>query len=529
MSDKRPIIIDCNSGIDNICAAKLLLGNPHFDIRGICVCHGNSSLDDSVKIIAEFFSGCTGVYAGSAKGLVHSMPRAWQVNKTEKVVEDREYPAVTDTEPAWEFIYRNAVEAGGELELFVAGPLTDIATAVLKYPSVTEYIKCLWYLGGSVKGGNITPCADYNIWQDPHSAEIVFEAGFKKIVMLDSALIKDEGISIGELAADKAGFSDFDMSAIRENTFRGYADTSASAVLACLMSDPESYKSAEMYVLCETQSSSNYGQLIIDWNGRFAHRPNAEIVTRIDAEKLLGDLESFYDQPAEPEEPGDEETGAETVYEPVLEEPQPEENVFSGTEESEEIFETPETENGGEDEIPEEKPMSDLLKELTAEFDSPEETEDEFIFDDDEEDYVLPEMPEEDEPAADVSDSIEHALNMIRNELKDSTLSFEVEEQALKQEAQAETQEYTLYEEEENAAEEVPEIQVPEEHHQIERVDPNEFIEQILREQDEADGSGSLLDDIPEVLKYAEKTSTSSETVFFDLRKYDEENSIDEQ
>ena len=57
----------------------------------------------------------------------------------------------------------------------------------------------------------------------------------------------------------------------------------------------------------------------------------------------------------------------------------------------------------------------------------------------------------------------------------------------------------------------------------------NEFIEQILREQDEADGSGSLLDDIPEVLKYAEKTSASSETVFFDLRKYDEDNSIDEQ
>ncbi|MBR2671876.1 MAG: hypothetical protein IKE27_06720, partial [Oscillospiraceae bacterium] len=211
------------------------------------------------------------------------------------------------------------------------------------------------------------------------------------------------------------------------------------------------------------------------------------------------------------------------------EEPQPEEKVFSGAEEPEDIFETPETENGGEDEIPEEKPMSDLLKELTAEFDSPEETEDEFIFDDDEEDYVLPEMPEEDEPTADVSDSIEHALNMIRNELKDSTLSFEVEEQALRQEAQAETQEYTLYEEEEDAAEEVPEIQVPEEHHQIERVDPNEFIEQILREQDEADGSGSLLDDIPEVLKYAEKTSASSETVFFDLRKYDEDNSIDEQ
>ena len=347
--------------------------------------------------------------------------------------------------------------------------------------------------------------------------------------MLDSALIKDEGISIGELAADKAGLSDLDMSAIRDNTFRGYADTSASAVLACLMSDPESYVSAEMYVLCETQSSSNYGQLIIDWNGRFAHRPNAEIVTRIDAEKLIGDLQGFYDPPAEPERPGDEETGVETVYEPVLEEPQPEEKVFSGAEEPEDIFETPETENGGEDEIPEEKPMSDLLKELTAEFDSPEETEDEFIFDDDEEDYVLPEMPEEDEPTADVSDSIEHALNMIRNELKDSTLSFEVEEQALRQEAQAETQEYTLYEEEEDAAEEVPEIQVPEEHHQIERVDPNEFIEQILREQDEADGSGSLLDDIPEVLKYAEKTSASSETVFFDLRKYDEDNSIDEQ
>ena len=547
MGKRRPIVIDCNSGIDNIYAAKLLMDNPNFDVKCLCVCHGNSSLDNAAGIMAGVFADDTELYAGSAKGLVHSMPRAWQINGIEKPAAAEGRPACFRAEPAWEAVYKYAVESEGELELFIAGPFTDLATAVLKYPNITELVKCIWYLGGAVKGGNITPSADYNIWQDPHSAEIVFEAGFKRIIMLDSSIIKDESIDISGIVADMIDLADADISAIEQNTFKDYKKTMASAVLAVLMKDHASFDAEEMYVLCETQSSSNYGQLVIDWNGRFAHRPNAEIITRIDAEKLIACLNSFR-EPDEAEEPEITEAVPEVPTEPEIPaEPETPEFVPAPDMHEEDTVaeEAPEEEDADEeyglydeniiqqeaDEELLEDDMSDLLKELTAEFDSPEEGFEEIpeTAEDAKAEEDPAEIPEEPEVADDaepnVNDSIEHALNMIRNELKNSTLTFDVQEQELKQEMATETQEYSIYANEEPEAEPVvAEEPVEEVHHTIEREDPDEFIAKILKEQNENDEYGSLLDDIPEVLKYAEETAASSETVFFDLRKYDEDN-----
>jgi purine nucleosidase len=63
-----------------------------------------------------------------------------------------------------------------ELTLVPVGPLTNIALAVLKDPSIVPLVKEVIIMGGSITGGNVNGAAEANIYNDPEAAQIVFQA-----------------------------------------------------------------------------------------------------------------------------------------------------------------------------------------------------------------------------------------------------------------------------------------------------------------------------------------------------------------
>lgn len=79
---------------------------------------------------------------------------------------------------------RAAEENKGMLTLMPIGPLTNIAGAVLKDENFAKNIKKVVLMGGAEHCGNMSPTAEFNFWFDPEAAKIVFEAGFKEIVMI---------------------------------------------------------------------------------------------------------------------------------------------------------------------------------------------------------------------------------------------------------------------------------------------------------------------------------------------------------
>ena len=89
-------------------------------------------------------------------------------------------PATTlDSRPAAEFICDNLNEAPGEIILCPIGPLTNIAQALERDPGIAEKVKGVQVMGASLTaGGNATPHAEANIWQDPHAAEVVLAASW---------------------------------------------------------------------------------------------------------------------------------------------------------------------------------------------------------------------------------------------------------------------------------------------------------------------------------------------------------------
>ncbi|MDR2642376.1 MAG: nucleoside hydrolase [Planctomycetaceae bacterium] len=67
------------------------------------------------------------------------------------------------------------------------GPLTNIARAFIRDPALPNFVRHIYISGGAVSArGNITPCAEFNIYADPIAAKTVLDAPCTKtIVPLD--------------------------------------------------------------------------------------------------------------------------------------------------------------------------------------------------------------------------------------------------------------------------------------------------------------------------------------------------------
>jgi len=72
--------------------------------------------------------------------------------------------------------------------LVCLGPLTNIARAFIRDPELPQMVRHLYISGGSVSAiGNISPCAEFNIYADPGAAHTVFHARCTKtLVPLDA-------------------------------------------------------------------------------------------------------------------------------------------------------------------------------------------------------------------------------------------------------------------------------------------------------------------------------------------------------
>jgi len=127
------------------------------------------------------------VYAGCSKPMVRDLVTAEKVHgKTGidgiDIVEPRQ---PLEDKHAVDFIVDTLNFAGQEsITLVPMGPLTNIAQAITKDPSILGKIEQIVLMGGAMReAGNISPSAEFNILVDPHAADIVFRCGRPLTVM----------------------------------------------------------------------------------------------------------------------------------------------------------------------------------------------------------------------------------------------------------------------------------------------------------------------------------------------------------
>ncbi|MPY79624.1 MAG: nucleoside hydrolase [Actinophytocola sp.] len=183
MTPNDPLLVDCDTGIDDALALLYLLGTPGIDVRAITTVFGNTSANTAAANTLRVLDLAgrpdipTAVGAGSSlRGTARFAPHV----HGDDGLGNTGLPApalAPTTEPAAELIVRLARENPGRLHLLAIGPLTNLATAMLLDPELPDLVGHVTIMGGAVDHpGNVTPAAEANIANDPEAAQLVLRA-----------------------------------------------------------------------------------------------------------------------------------------------------------------------------------------------------------------------------------------------------------------------------------------------------------------------------------------------------------------
>ncbi|WP_040695435.1 nucleoside hydrolase [Nodosilinea nodulosa] len=180
----RPLIIDCDPGVDDAIALLLALASPaDFDLLGITTVAGNVPLpltQTNARRICHLAQRTdVPVYAGCPRPMLRSLTTAEDIHGPSGL-QGADLPEPTmplQTQHAVACLIEQLTTAATPITLATLGPLTNLAVALIQCPEIARGIGQVVIMGGSLGAGNITPAAEFNIYVDPHAARVVVEAG----------------------------------------------------------------------------------------------------------------------------------------------------------------------------------------------------------------------------------------------------------------------------------------------------------------------------------------------------------------
>jgi inosine-uridine nucleoside N-ribohydrolase len=184
-------ILDTDPGIDDAMTFYYAHGSAQTDLVAITTIFGNVTVEDATQNalwLAESVQTQTPVYQG-AKTPLSITPNTPSVHvHGERGFGDmirRNISTSARAESAAAFLTAQAASRPGELTVCAIGPLTNIALALDIDPNFIGNLRQLVIMGGSLEaGGNITPHAEANFWNDPHAANKVLTAPGSGTVIL---------------------------------------------------------------------------------------------------------------------------------------------------------------------------------------------------------------------------------------------------------------------------------------------------------------------------------------------------------
>ncbi|WP_409470826.1 nucleoside hydrolase [Streptomyces sp. HC307] len=272
-----PVIIDCDTGVDDALALLFAVRHPGLDLRAITCVAGNTDVDGVVRNTLTVLeqAGAPGipVARGAERPLIEA-PRSARHVHGHDGMGDLGLPAPTrrpvDVD-AVTLLRREILASPRPVTLIPTAPLTNIALLLRTHPEVTRNIERIVFMGGAVTTGNATPVAEFNVWHDPEAAAVLLTAGvpitmygldvFKRVVVPGSDVARlrtsaEPGVRLGgELLAhrDPAVSGDPTPSG-------GLGDAGA----VCAVADPEGLTTERLPVEVSLAPGPTRGQTVVD-------------------------------------------------------------------------------------------------------------------------------------------------------------------------------------------------------------------------------------------------------------------------
>ncbi len=294
----RKVIIDCDPGIDDAVALIMALFDPRLDVVAVTACSGTVESERSIQNILGILekldpprfprvgsgtdpedapvSDNRQIHGEDGLGNLGLTPVNRQhIMASEKLIADR-----LRAEP-------------GDITILCLGPLTGIARAFQRDPSIIESVDKIIMLGGSTQCiGDVTAAAEFNMHFDPSSASAVFRSPTTKALIpleITNQVVFDINM-LGMLPSknSRAGGLLHSMLPHLFRSYRQYRAQEAIALQAAVgivyLVEPILFKSEQYSLDVEELGVLTRGATIVDRRPFASSRRDLEIVTGVDSD-----------------------------------------------------------------------------------------------------------------------------------------------------------------------------------------------------------------------------------------------------
>ncbi len=310
MDRRIPVVIDCDTGIDDALALLYAVASPEIDLLAISCTSGNveaRQVSENTRALLELVGrDDVEVAIGREVPLVRELITTPETHGP-KGVGYAELPparAPVSRRHAADLIIEEARRRPGELLLITLAPLTNVAVAVLREPELPRLLRGIVMMAGSYRSpGNTAPTSEWNVAVDPEAMQVVLRAFAPDSPSPPGAVPRALGLDVTERAkfephhlerlVKRGGGPDTPVMRFVQDALRFYMEFhsrydgfygahihDALAVAAAI--DPALVRFEALPVEVEVGGTLTTGETVTDWRRRWGKPPNLEIGVEAD-------------------------------------------------------------------------------------------------------------------------------------------------------------------------------------------------------------------------------------------------------
>jgi purine nucleosidase len=310
-----PLILDCDPGVDDgVALLMAFAAREEIELLAVTTVGGNVGLaltSRNARLIRQVAGrDDVPVYAGRDKAMLVAGVTGARDFHGETGLGHLEVfePSAPLTEGHAANAIVEMVMARREKTVTVAvlGPMTNLALALLLEPRLAGRLKQVVAMGGARReGGNITASAEFNIWADPHAAQVVVASGCPLVLMgLDATFqvrtTAERLAAIRAIGTPKALAATELLSFTRSvyERLAGDADSPLHdpTTIAWLLR-PDLFETRFCRLEIETGSELTRGHTAVEFRLGDGPAPHVQWTTRVDAEGFHALLRELLARP----------------------------------------------------------------------------------------------------------------------------------------------------------------------------------------------------------------------------------------
>ncbi|MFI5259403.1 MAG: nucleoside hydrolase [Candidatus Limnocylindrales bacterium] len=319
-----PILVDCDTGIDDSLALLYAVASPGCELVAVTCTAGNvdaRQVAENTRAVLELAGRPeVEVAIGRATPLARALVTTPETHGPRGIGYAELPAAKMPISPRFspDLIVEEARRRPGEVTLVTLAPLTNVALAVLREPELPRLLRRIVVMGGSYRSpGNTAPTTEWNVSVDPEAAKVVFEAFGPEAAGARSPLPLALGLDVTERAkmlpehlaalAARAGCTpdgsrpDGSLDPIvryladalrfymefhsRYDGFYGAFIHDPLALASAL--DPTLVRTEPLTVDVELSGRLTTGETVTDWRRVWGRPPNVDVAVEADAGRFM--------------------------------------------------------------------------------------------------------------------------------------------------------------------------------------------------------------------------------------------------